>query len=116
MSEEEEDKDPNYPGLGDIVHFFNEDKRPFVAIVCFVHHDRIDSGTGRPVCNLAIFKHDGRNRAQVEVEPAYDDGDKWRLIEKWAWPGEVPKDQYNHGEPDPKMRIRKVGQGEHLVP
>lgn len=101
------------PRLGDIVYYFNEDKQPFAAMVAHVHEDRTDKVTGRPVCNLAIIKRDGRIAARVEVEPAYDDGDKWRLIEKWAWPDEVPEDEYNY-LPPPAMRRRKVGAGEHL--
>ncbi len=108
-----DDAPTDIPRLGDIVYYFNEDKQPFAALVAHVHEDKIDSGTGRPVCNLAIFKRDGRTAGRIEVEPAYDDGDKWRLIEKWAWPEEVPADQFNF-LPPPPFRRRKVGAGEHI--
>jgi hypothetical protein len=103
----------DYPRLGDIVYYFDEDKQPHAAIVAHIWDDRTDAVTERPVCNLAIFKHDGRIAARVEVEPAYDNGERWVLINKW--PDEVPPEQYNY-RPAPKMRIRRVGLGETLVP
>jgi len=103
------------PRLGDIVYYFDENKIPNAAIVAHVHSEKTDKITGRPVCNLAIFKRDGRIAPRVEVEPAYDDGNNWRLINKWAWPEEVPVEQYQH-LPLPKMRTVKFGLGETIVP
>lgn len=97
----------NIPRLGDIVYFYDENKFAFAAIVAFVH-DRVHGKTDRPLVNLTIFKHDGRVRAQTEVEPAYDDGEKWRLIEKWSWPDEIPTDEFK-GTPSPGTRCRQVG-------
>jgi len=99
--------DSDIPRLGDIVYFYDDNKNAFSAIVAFVH-DRVSPRCDRPLVNLAIFKHDGRNRAQTEVEPAYDTGNGWRVVEKWSWPDEVPEDDYNPSA-QPGMRHRQVG-------
>lgn len=99
--------DSNLPRLGDIVYFYDENKHAFAAIVAFVH-SRVSPKCDRPPVNLSIIRHDGRIRSQTEVEPAYDDGNAWRVIEKWSWPDEVPEDDYNP-QPAPGTRRRQVG-------
>lgn len=100
--------------MGDMVFYFDEDKRPYAAVVAFVH-DRAVAHTKRPICNLTIYKHDGRVANRVEVGPAYFDNKIWKILGKWAWPDEVPLSSYNPF-PSPQMRRRTVGAGECLVP
>ena len=76
------------PKLCDAVYYYDEDGVCFAAQIAFVHEKNTKSG--RPICNLAILKHDGRVAARVNVEPAYHDGAKWRFLNKWSWPDEIP--------------------------
>lgn len=93
--------------LGDIVYFYDEDRQPHSAIVAHVHKDRIKQGD-RPVCNLAMFKRDGRVANRPNVEPAYNNGEKWVLLNKWSWPDEVPEDEWSY-LPAPVMRKELFG-------
>lgn len=98
------------PKLGDIVFWYDENKQPHAAIVSYVHprflHDK-------PVCNLAIFKYDGRSSYKIDVEPAHHDGRLWKMMEKWSWPDEIPETEWSH-LPLPTFRHRVVGAGQHL--
>lgn len=82
---------PDTPLMGDMVYYFDEDKCPCVAFVAFVFPRKI-KGSPRPICNLAIIKHDGRFAARVNVAPAIFDNSKaiWKVINRWAWPDEIP--------------------------
>lgn len=110
------EKFPDTPLMGDMVFYFDEDKRPYAAVVAYVHK-RAVKGTRRPVCNLATYKHDGRVANRVDVEPAYFDNHTgiWRIIGKWSWPDEVPEEFFTKS-PSSEMRRRRVGLGESLVP
>lgn len=79
-----------YPPItpGRFVVYFDEDKQPYVAVVAWVH-DKLSRQIDRPICNLATFGHDGYHGKKVNVEPAYHNGERWIIINKWAWPNEV---------------------------
>lgn len=101
------------PRLGDIVYFYDEDKRAYAAMVAYVH-PTFSRRCDRPNVNLSILKHDGRIRAQTDVEPSYEDEHGWRVINKWSWPDEIPEDDYNP-DPSPTMRRMQVGLTENIV-
>ena len=106
---------PPTPRLCDFVYYFDEDKQPHAAIVAHVHDKLSLPANGRPICNLTMFKRDGKIANRLHVEPAYfnDTTQVWVLMNKWAWPDEVPDSAFNH-LPPPKLRVMKVGAGEHI--
>lgn len=98
---------PDLPRLGDLVYYYDEDKRPHAATVAFIH-DKVGSDGVRPICNLAITLHNGFGRGLRSVSPAFHDGKIWRLISKWSWPDEIPKKDCNLTL-EPNNRTRLVG-------
>lgn len=103
-----------YPdvAMGDVVIYFDDDKQPHAAIVAHVL-ETLSHRTERFICNLAIYKGDGRMAARKHVEPAYSDGEKWILVNKWAHRKEVPDDEWNYLPPE-QFRGMVVGAGEHI--
>jgi hypothetical protein len=81
--------------FGKQVIYFDENKQPHAAFVAYMHAD-LSPYIERPVCNLTILEHDGRVARRKDIGPAYHDGEIWHLIEKWAFVGEIPEDEYIH--------------------
>lgn len=81
--------------MTDMVIYFDENRYPNIGWVAYVFKD-IHGPSGRPRCNLAIVKPDGRFAQRVYVEPAYHNGVRWKLINKWAFKGEVPEEEWAH--------------------
>ncbi len=84
--------DDYIPKLGDIVYYIDEDRAPVAAIIAYVDQEP-SAYCKRPVCNLTIFNHDGRTHARRRVEPAYHDGFRWMLLNKWAKIGEIDESE-----------------------
>lgn len=98
---------PDVPKLGDLVYYYDDDKRVYAATVSYVTPILGKEGI-RPLCNLAIIKHSGYQSNKQGIAPAYHDGKLWRLIEKWSWPDEIPTECYNTSMAD-EGRARKFG-------
>lgn len=95
------------PKQGDLVYYYDEDKRVYAATVAYVTQTLGKDGI-RPLCNLAIIKHSGYQSNKQAIAPAYHDGKLWRLIEKWSWPDEIPSKYYNNTMAD-EGRASKFG-------
>lgn len=80
--------------VGDMVYYFDEDRTVHAAFVCYVH-PRFSQGIERPICNLASFNARCYLKLKQSIEPAYHNGDRWILINKWAYRGEIPEEEFN---------------------
>lgn len=100
------------PTLGRAVIYFDDSRQPHAAIVAHVH-DNESRHIARPSCNLATFRRNGQVVARISVEPAYDDGERWHLLNKWAYPDEVPDEAWNHLPPAHGRHIT-IGVGETI--
>ena len=84
--------------LADNVIYIDENLEPYAAMVTHVFPDRGDgNGEGSPVCNLAIFGTRGAGGStgrrlikRVEFDTQLQ---RWRLINRYALKGEVPKEE-----------------------
>lgn len=87
---------PEIPSLGTQVIFFNADKQAHAAFIAWRFPDNICSTTLRPLCNLTILLGNGKVYGRKYIAPAYEDEfGTWHVLEKWAYPDEVPTGQYN---------------------
>lgn len=85
------------PKLGDSVIYYDDNRQPQAAIVVAVS-SRISAHTDRPICNLASWGPNGFSYCRRNVEPArFDDSlQKWKLVNKWALPDEVPDSEWDY--------------------
>lgn len=102
------------PQLGDLVYFYDEDRRVYAAHIAYCF-EKFGKGIERPICNLVMTKHDGGLARRLQIEPAYHDGSKWRMINKYSWPDEIPKDDCNW-TPMEGMKRSSPGHAETLSP
>lgn len=100
--------------IGDRVLFYDEDKQPLAATVAHIFDSTPAAHTDRPTCNLAIIQRDGRVGRRISVEPAYHDGTRWHLLEKWALRGEVPDDEWNYLPPPANAKPHMPGMTDHI--
>lgn len=101
------DSNSDIPKLGEMVYYYDEDKQPLPGLIAYLY-PTITSPSGRPTCNITIIRRDANFAPRIKVEPAYHNGERWILINKWSFPDEVPEDEYNY-LPIPKVKGMSVG-------
>lgn len=80
--------------LGKQIIFWDEDGQPHTGVISLPKLN-FSPNTPRPYCNIVIFAHWRRVFNYYEVAPAYkDESDKWHILNRWAFPGEVPDDEW----------------------
>lgn len=91
-----------YQALGQQVLWFDENRFPHVALIAYIPpaNINVDYSDLQP-CNLHIITPRGRVSFRENVKPAYHDGIRWRIINRFAPHGTVPREEYEdamHGE------------------
>ena len=99
-----------HPQIGDPVLYYDENRQPHAAIIAHIHDTYLDN-TDRKICNLAMFKRDGRVANRVSVSPAFHDGEKWRLLNRWACRNEIPEGEWNYLPQPPISHKRSLSTG-----
>lgn len=84
---------PKDVNIADTVIYVDEDRIPRPAIVTKLFKDK-SSSIDRTICNLTIFNDKGYPHPRQRVEPAYHDGERWHVINKWAFRSELPEDEF----------------------
>jgi len=82
--------------IGTQVVYTDDGARPHLAFIVWIF-PKISPFIDRPICNLATFDHSGYVSRQREIGPAYHDGARWHIIDKWSLPGELPEDEFATG-------------------
>lgn len=102
------------PNLADAVIFYDDEKQPNCAFIVHVW-PRLSRHIDLPICNLISFTHIGRIGSRQHVEPAYKAANgKWIIINKWAYKGVVPDEEWNYIDSEYMVRRQGVGNGERI--
>lgn len=81
------------PKIGDTIVFIDESRQLHHAVIARIYEDEEWSLSQRPRIMCAWMGYDGMWKRTNHVEPARHDGERWIVLQKWAYPDEIPADE-----------------------
>ena len=99
----------NPPTLGTPVIFIDDQRHPHAAITAQVL-EAINPDTDLPHLNLTVLHHTGHPYANRNIPPAYHDGSRHRIIQRYIHPDSL-LELLQQGEviPAPEKAVQSLG-------